>query len=124
MKLRLQLVLVSDSGQEQVQDVAQLEREGVTIETLGLSLAEGKLILKKVQEAMVQEQVNDALLCLRCCPDCGKVRHGRGHHDVTIRTVFGNVELRSPRLGHCACRPHAEKTFSPLRLCPLSFYLQ
>jgi len=98
-----------------VQDVAQLEREGVTIETLGLSLAEGKLILKKVQEAMVQEQVNDALLRLRCCPDCGKVRHGRGHHDVTIRTVFGNVELRSPRLGHCACRPHAEKTFSPLQ---------
>jgi hypothetical protein len=115
MKLRLQLVTVSDAGQEQVQDVAQLEREGVTMETLGLTLAEGKLILKKVQEAMLQEQVNDALLRLRCCPDCGKARQGRGHHDVTIRTVFGNVELRSPRLSHCACRPHAEKTFSPLQ---------
>jgi len=32
------------------------------------------------------------------------VRHGRGHHDVTVRTVFGNVELHSPRLGHCPCR--------------------
>ena len=40
---------MSDSSQEQVQDVAQLEREGVTIETLGLILAEGKVILKKVQ---------------------------------------------------------------------------
>jgi hypothetical protein len=34
----------------------------VTIETLGLALAEGKLILKKVQEEMVQQQVSDALL--------------------------------------------------------------
>ena len=82
MKFRLQLIMVSDSGQEQVQDVAQLEREGVTIETLGLTLAEGKLILKKVQAAMVWEQVNEALLRLRCCPDCGKApRSGasRGH---------------------------------------------
>jgi len=87
----------------------------VTIETLGLALAEGKLILKKVQAAMVQEQVSDALLRLLCCPVCGKVRHSRGHHDVTVRTVFGNVELQSPRLGHCPCQPHAEKTFSPLQ---------
>lgn len=106
MKFRLQLIMVSDSGQEQVQDVAQLEREGVTIETLGLTLAEGKLILNKVQAAMVWEQVNAALLRLRCCPDCGKARHSRGPHGVTVRAVFGNVELKSPRLGQCACQPH------------------
>ena len=40
MKLRLQLVMVNDAGQEQVQDVAQFEREGVAMETLGLTLAE------------------------------------------------------------------------------------
>ena len=85
------------------------------METLGLTLAEGKLILKKVQESVVQEQVTNALLRLRCCPDCGKVRHGKGHHDVTVRTLFGNVELQSPRLDHCPCQPHAEKTFSPLQ---------
>ena len=103
MKFRLQLVTVNDSGQEQVLDMAQLEREGVTMETLGLSLAEGKLMLKHVQEAMVREQVNEALLRLRCCPDCGKARQGRGHHEVTARTVFGNVGLQSPRLEHCRC---------------------
>lgn len=86
------------------------------MENLGLTLAEGKLILKKIQEGMVQEQVNDALLRLRCCPDCGQVRHGRGHHDVTVRTAFGNVKLKSPRLGHCPCQPHVEKSFSPLQM--------
>jgi hypothetical protein len=79
MKFRLQLVTVSDSGREQVFDTAQLEVEGATMETPGLSLAEGKPMLKQVQEAMVREQVNDALLRLRCCPVCGKAptRSGR-----------------------------------------------
>jgi hypothetical protein len=57
MKLRVQPVMVSYADQEQVQGIAQLEREGVTIETIGLTLTEGKLILKKVQEEMVREQV-------------------------------------------------------------------
>src|SRR5437868_9154320 len=61
LKFRLQLVAVSDSGQEQVHEVSQFEREGLAMETLGLTLAEGKLILKNVQERLVQEQVRIAL---------------------------------------------------------------
>jgi hypothetical protein len=80
MKLPLQLVTVSDAGQEQVQDVAQLERVGVTMETLGLTLADGKLILKKVQEVMVREQVNEALLRLRCCPCASRMRKRPSAH--------------------------------------------
>ena len=56
-KFRLQLVIVNESGHEQVQEVARIEREGVEMETLGLTLAEGKLILKKIQEGVVQEQI-------------------------------------------------------------------
>ncbi len=37
---RLQLVAVGDSGQEQVQEIARLEREGVQLEALGITLAE------------------------------------------------------------------------------------
>jgi hypothetical protein len=114
-KFRLQLVIVNESGHEQVQEVARIEREGVEMETLGLTLAEGKLILKKIQEGMVQEQIQDAL-ARRChCPDCGKARHSKGYHDITIRRLFGNMELKSPRLEHCRCQPHAEKTFRPLQ---------
>jgi hypothetical protein len=51
----------------------------------------------------------------RHCPGCGKARHSKGYHDITIRTLFGNIELKSPRLEHCRCQPHAEKTFSPLQ---------
>ena len=115
VKFRLQLVVVNASGHEHVQEVARIERDEVSIETLGLTLAEGKLILKSIQEGMVQEQIQDALRRRRHCPECGKARHGKGHHEVTIRTLFGNIELKSPRPEHCRCQPHAEKTFSPLQ---------
>jgi len=114
-KFRLQLVIENNSGQEEVHEVAHIEREAVEMETLGLTLAEGKLILKKIQEGVVREQIHDALARRRHCPDCGKARHRKGHHDITIRTLFGNLELQSPRLEHCGCQPHAEKTFSPLQ---------
>src|SRR5215472_13283094 len=115
VQFRLQLVVVNASGHEHVQEVARIERDEVAMETLGLTLAEGKLILKRIQEGVVQEQIQDALLRRRHCPECGKARHGKGHHDVTIRTLFGNIELKSPRLEHCRCQPHVEKTFSPLQ---------
>lgn len=115
MKFRLQLVVVNDSGYEQVQEMARLERAGVEMETLGLTLAEGKLVLKRIQEVMVEEQVNDHVAQRRSCPDCGGARHGKGHNDITVRTLFGNVEVKSPRLEHCPCQPHEEKSFSPLQ---------
>ena len=112
---RLQLVVVNASGHERVQEVARIERDEVAMETLGLTLAEGKLILKRIQEGVVQEQIQGALLRRRNCPEWGKARHRKGHHDVAMRTRFGNIELQSPRLEHCRCQPHVEKTFSPLQ---------
>jgi len=108
-------VVVNASGHEQVQEVVRIERDEVAMETLGLTLAEGKLILKRIQEGVVQEQIQDALLRRRNCPECGQARHRKGHPDITIRTLFGNIELQSPRLEHCRCPPHAEKTFRPVQ---------
>ncbi len=34
---------------------------------------------------------------------------------MTFRTLFGNLGLQSPRLHHCPCQPHEEKSFSPLQ---------
>ena len=98
---RLQLVVVNDSGDERVHEVALIEREELEKETLGFTWAEGKLLLKRIQEGVVQEQIHDAL--------------PRQRHCLTVRTLFGDVEWKSPRLEHCRCQPQAEKTFSPLQ---------
>ena len=33
---------------------------------------------------------------------------------MTFQTLFGNLELCSPRWNHCGCQPNQAKTFSPL----------
>ncbi len=88
----------------------------MAIETLGLTLAEGKLILKRIQENVIREQVQDALLRQRNCTECGKARHSKGHHDITIRTLFGNIELKSPRLEHCRCQPQRKRHSARFKL--------
>ena len=51
---RFELRCIADD-QEEVHPIASLEREGVAPETLGLTLAEGKAILKTIQEVMVEK---------------------------------------------------------------------
>jgi hypothetical protein len=54
MKFKIQVVAVSDDGWEQTQETASLERDDLQPETLGLTLAESKAILKGLQEIVVQ----------------------------------------------------------------------
>jgi hypothetical protein len=105
VKFKIQVVTVSDDGQEESRDVASLERQELQPETLGLTLAESKAILKDIQEIVVERQATDFLASQRRCPDCNQLRHLKGYHPLSMRTVFGKLEVKSPRLYHCDCRP-------------------
>jgi hypothetical protein len=60
MKLRLQLVIESETGGVvTTQDVAQLQRHSFRPEEVGLTLAEAKQLLGSVQRVMVQEQLSE-----------------------------------------------------------------
>ena len=84
------------------------------METLGLTLAEGKSILSEIQRLVVEAQTGECMTAHRHCPGCGQPRLSKGYHDLPLRTVFGKVTVASPRLRHCDCRPHETKSFSPL----------
>jgi len=114
MKFKIQVVAVSDDGREQTREIASLERDDLQPETLGLTLAESKAILKDLQEIVVQRQATDFIASQRCCPVCGRVRKLKGYHTLKLRTVFGKLEVKSPRLHHCDCRPQPTQTYSPL----------
>jgi hypothetical protein len=61
MKLKLQLIIESDSGQtEVVHEVTKLERRSLRPETLELTLSEAKELLQEVRRAMVTHQSNPA----------------------------------------------------------------
>jgi len=114
MTFEIRVVAINDNGQEQIHNITSLQRTELKMETLGLTLAEGKTILSAVQHVIVEAQTSQCMAAYRQCSDCGQPRTGKGHHDLPLRTVFGKVTVASPRLLHCDCRPHDTKSFSPL----------
>ena len=63
MRFRLQLITVGEDGSERMHSVAELERDStLRLETTGLTLAEGKQILKHLQEVVVEEQVQACMV--------------------------------------------------------------
>ena len=114
MTFQIRVVAIADNGPGQVHDIMSLQRTELKMETLGLTLAEGKSILSEIQRLVVEAQTAECVTAHRHCPDCGQPRLSKGHHDLPLRTVFGKVRVASPRLLHCDCRPHETKSFSPL----------
>lgn len=72
MKFRVQVVCVADDGVEQMQPVLEFERQELVMETLGMSLAEGKVVLQGVQEFVSERQAVEFLQRSRAIPgtDC------------------------------------------------------
>jgi hypothetical protein len=114
MICKIQVVTLGENGREETFEIACLERTDLKPETLGLTLAEGKRILKDLQQIVVESQVASFLLPKRACPECSQPRCTKGYHTLSVRTIFGQLTVQSPRLHHCACRSHDAKTFSPL----------
>jgi serine/threonine protein kinase len=110
--------------------IAYLERKEHRLEEVGLTLRVAKKLLGAIQQKMVEQQVEEYLETQRGCPHCAKARRLKGSHTVTFQTLFGNLELRSPRWNHCECRAHQATTFSPLlgllneRVSPERLYLE
>ena len=113
MKFLIHLIAESKVSQH-VQEIACLERKEHRLEDVGLTLREAKKLLGAIQQRMVEQQVEEYLETQSSCPHCGRARGLKGSHTVTFQTLFGNLELCSPRWNHCGCRPNPAKTFSPL----------
>jgi hypothetical protein len=117
MKCTIQVVITTDEGQPETQDIACVEREDLTPTTVGLTLAEGKAMLKALQEIVVAQQMRAFLEAQRPCPHCGQIRRSKGYHTTQLRTVFGIIPVHSLRLYQCLCQSDpadAARTFSPL----------
>jgi hypothetical protein len=114
MKCTIQVVITTDEGQTETREIAYLERQDLTPTTLGLTLAEGKAMLKALQEVVVQQQMTAYLKTQRPCAHCGNLQGRKGSHTTQVRTVFGTIPVNSPRLYQCPCQPYPTETYSPL----------
>jgi hypothetical protein len=115
MRVKLQLVMCSDAGQEEtVTDVITLDKNHRRIEHLGLTLAEAKQLLSTLQRHLLQHQVDTFLDSCSTCPDCGALLKVKAHASRSFRTLFGTYKLDSPRLEPCDCTRHKTSSFRPL----------
>jgi predicted nucleotidyltransferase len=129
MKFKIQLVTSSETGEE-IQELVCLEREAEVIEGIGITLVEAKTLLAAAQKQIVDQQIAAYLASRQRCPQCGRSFRHKDHHPLIFRTLFGNLELSSPRWHKCSCQPHKTNTFSPLtilfpeRCSPERMYLE
>ena len=61
MKFRIQVVCVNDAGHEHRNDLLEIERRQLAMETLGLNLCESKAMLESLQDFVVARQTAEDL---------------------------------------------------------------
>src|SRR5258707_12510125 len=116
MRFRLQLITISDDDSERLHPVAELAR-GCELrpEATGLTLSEGKQILKQVQQVVIDEQVQTCMAQHRRCAICGELLSHKGHHQIKLRTEFAKLHIRRQRRRRRPCSAgDATKSLTPL----------
>jgi hypothetical protein len=115
MKMKVQLVVCAEDGrEEEVHEIAVVEKPHQRIEHLGLTLVEAKAILKTLQQRLVEQQATAFVAAHTQCDTCGKALGIKAYHTRTFHTLFGTVTLTSPRLYYCRCQRRKTTTFRPL----------
>ena len=113
--------------------VAVVKRQDRSVADLGLTLAEGRALLAEVQSTLVSHQTAGWIAGKAACCRCGSVLAHKDSRSIVMRTVFGKVEVASPRFWECGCagKPRERRrSVSPLckavpnRVTPELEYLQ
>jgi hypothetical protein len=107
MEWTLCLVGMGIDGQSRSFEVMAISRPDdlCDIANLGLTLAEGKLLLAQVQQQLVAEQANTHATFRPDCQSCGGTCHVKDWEPHRIATLFGEVRLKLPRFlcAGCGC---------------------
>lgn len=107
MRARLVLEIMGDDGETiGTETVADLVKVTKGAEDLGLSLSEAKGLLTKLQQAMVETQVELWLSENRELD--GRRLRSKGSYPITFHTLFGGVRLKSPRSSNDLSTPETD----------------
>ena len=117
MRVSILLQITDDHGVAGAsEEVAAFEKATERPEDLGLLMAEGKTLLAAIQSKTVTAQVSAWSERHRGCEVCGERRRVKGSYPIQFHTLYGHVELHSPRLHRCPCQgSDGPATVSPLR---------
>jgi hypothetical protein len=99
------LVKIGADGEEQCTDVLKIDRADDLddIANLGLTVADGKLLLAGLQQEIVAAQARSHAVRRPDCRSCGGVCNVKDYRDHAVATLFGRVTVRLPRLRCTRC---------------------
>ena len=101
----LRLVKIGVEGEGPCTDVMQVNRPDDLhdIADLGLTLAEAKWLLARVQQEIVAAQAKEHAVQRPECPRCDRACRVKDYRDHAVATLFGQVTVRLPRFCCAAC---------------------
>jgi hypothetical protein len=104
----MRLVKTGEDGEEQCLDVMKIDRPDDLghIANLGLTVADGKLLLAGLQQEIVAAQARNHAVRRPDCRSCGAVCHVKDYRDHAVATLFGQVTVRLPRFRCAGCGGH------------------
>ena len=120
MKVRIRIETEFGWGECRSHEIGVIERCCIdpSEDGLGISLAEGKSILKEVQRAVLQDQVEEISEVARVCRDCHSYLPVHDRRNRQVDTLFGRVTVQAPRVRMCMCGlpgfPAYKAAYSPL----------
>lgn len=99
------MIETGTGGAAQGVDVMEINRpcELGDIASLGLTLAEAKQLLTRVQQAVVAAQSHEHAVLRRVCPTSGGRCHIKDWRLHEVATLFGKVAVRLPRFRCAGC---------------------
>jgi hypothetical protein len=101
----VRLVKTGADGEKQSVDVVTINRPDdlIDIAHLGLTLAEGKLLLAGLQQEIVAAQARGHAVRRPHCRSCGEICRVKDYRDHAVATLFGQVTVRLPRFCCAGC---------------------
>jgi hypothetical protein len=117
MKYTVHMAMTTAEGQTETGEMACLEREKLTPTTLGLTLAEGKAILKALQEVVVERQVSTYLETPRLCAHCSYLQRSEGYHTTPVERSLAPFQYKACVSTIAPDNPMRPKCSIPWRCC-------
>lgn len=114
MNIEISLAITNSDGAVYDHVVAALDKGFETSVEIGLSIAESKALLLKLQQEIVGAQTQAYCTSRAVCQTSGKKLRTKGRRQIRYRTVFGDILIDSPRFYYASCVGGDAKTFSPL----------
>lgn len=101
----IRLEFTPDGGEPQVRQIATISRSMIDLrpEEAGLTLQEGRELLRGIECQIIANQVRFYTLCFGSCPDCGQRRQFKDVRTKCVRTVLGAYRFRGRGICTCAC---------------------